>query len=864
MRRFILLAYVVLLALLALPQRLVGAESPSPPQPGIIYVQGDQLMLDGQPFVMKGFNYYPRDYGWTSMADWDWDAVDRELALAAAYGANTIRTGLNFQYATGNVNARRNIYTTYHVLPEYLQAVDRLLEIADRHNLKVILWLNDGLYWDLWLPRYFPIVRKHLEEIIPRYANDPRLAAWDLGTDIDGSMLLEPPGGARGAIPWANMETFLTYFGNIADTVRALDPNHARCIGHIWMTSSLLTQEFSDFLCPQFLGGDHPEMLSEDLPGKGEEYISWSVVLSDKPMAMKQIENKVRWFQEQLERPMPLVLSEFGIYTAPPASPELQQRIYQTVLEVALTRMHLAGALNWSLTDFVMPPKAFTILPLDAAPFSDAEKTFGAFDQDYQPKPAAETARQFFTGQAQLRLGGVPDVIRFQFNQTFIPALVEPGSEDDRELAMAFDWIEFRSATDKLLLRLDIGDPAARPYLSAGFMTDEGPYQAGEPNFAWAGSASKQADLILELPKEARRLLFRATTPLENFKVFILLNSQALVEKEIRAGVWGVYSLEIPEAPPPQRQQTQILSGGLEPPLSGGTVWLETSYDDGATWQAGEPQPLQLGRFDLPLSFVHGGQALVRAAWSGLPPFPPVVSEALVYDVPRQETALSLPLPALEPRAGETVELRGSIEPAIPGATLQLAVRRPDGSQEQIELQADSAGRFSYPLHVAAPGDWSLQAEFPGDQDYLGSSASLEFSVQQPKSRLACRLEPQQAPVGESVLFSASLEPPLSGAELELEVTPPQGAPLRIQLISSLQGQVEHRFSPDAPGVWQFALRAASDLPLEEPGCAPLSFQALSKPPYALYAVLAALLLLALGASLFWLQRRRAARRRGA
>jgi len=31
---------------------------------GLVYAEGERLMLDGQPFIMNGFNYLPRDYGW--------------------------------------------------------------------------------------------------------------------------------------------------------------------------------------------------------------------------------------------------------------------------------------------------------------------------------------------------------------------------------------------------------------------------------------------------------------------------------------------------------------------------------------------------------------------------------------------------------------------------------------------------------------------------------------------------------------------------------------------------------------------------------------------------------------------------------
>jgi len=68
-----------------------------------VYVQGTYLMLNGERFILKGYNYLPRDYGWTDMTTWDWEEVDREFALAKAYGANTIRTGLHAPSAIGDL-----------------------------------------------------------------------------------------------------------------------------------------------------------------------------------------------------------------------------------------------------------------------------------------------------------------------------------------------------------------------------------------------------------------------------------------------------------------------------------------------------------------------------------------------------------------------------------------------------------------------------------------------------------------------------------------------------------------------------------------------------------------------------------------
>ncbi len=108
-----------------------------PPGSGLVYVEGDRLMVDGEPFVMKGYNYFPRDYGWTAMAHWDWDEVDAELALAAQYGANTIRTGMDYPYLTGNFYTKPPT-RRYQVPLENLDAIERFLSIAAKHGLKVV------------------------------------------------------------------------------------------------------------------------------------------------------------------------------------------------------------------------------------------------------------------------------------------------------------------------------------------------------------------------------------------------------------------------------------------------------------------------------------------------------------------------------------------------------------------------------------------------------------------------------------------------------------------------------------------------------------------------------------------------------
>lgn len=136
-----------------------------------VYVEGVYLMLNGERFIVKGYNYLPRDYGWTSMADWNWEAVDRDVALAREYGANTIRTGLSWVTATGDRSCEQ-VLTVNRVRPQYLETVQKLVGLAEKHNLRLILWLGD--LCDIFLdPAYHPGLQNCIESIIPFFADNP-------------------------------------------------------------------------------------------------------------------------------------------------------------------------------------------------------------------------------------------------------------------------------------------------------------------------------------------------------------------------------------------------------------------------------------------------------------------------------------------------------------------------------------------------------------------------------------------------------------------------------------------------------------------------------------------------------------------
>lgn len=95
--------------------------------------------------------------------------------------------------------------------------------------------------------------------------------------------------------------------------------------------------------------------------------------------------------------------------------------------------------------------------------------------------------------------------VTFKFKRVWMPT-----NGDKRWLAAAFDRIEFLDAAGEVLLSLNIGTPAARPAMGAGWFPDEqGPWD-DVANFCWTGDLGKAATLRLVLPAGTTAIRFKA------------------------------------------------------------------------------------------------------------------------------------------------------------------------------------------------------------------------------------------------------------------------------------------------------------------------------------------------------------------
>jgi hypothetical protein len=312
------------------------AVTPEPQQ--FITVEGKQLRLAGQPFKIKGVNYYPRHAPWERFfGEADPAKMAQELDLIRQAGFNTLRVFLWYQ----------PLFTCQpeDAIPREANfaLLDTLIQLARERDLKLILVLNDlpdltfrPLYTD------YPHYDNQTIYLVRRYRAEPTILAWDLrnGGDEDYS-----GDGAR----FSQAEA-LAWLEHLSGLVRQHDPHHLLTAG--WSEDPAPTEPYIDILSVQ-----HWEAASE-------------------------LEARLKQFKETSDKPLLLESVGYHSWAESPDDPQDETRQAQN-LQAAVGAAEAeadAGWLVWTAFDFVPTPGQ----PPTHNHF------FGLWRVDLNPKPALE------------------------------------------------------------------------------------------------------------------------------------------------------------------------------------------------------------------------------------------------------------------------------------------------------------------------------------------------------------------------------------------------------------------------------------------------------------------------------------------
>jgi hypothetical protein len=315
------------------------APAEAPDTAHFISVQGDQLQLGGQPFAVKGVNYYPRRASWQRfIAEANPADMAQELNLIKQARFNTLRVFLwNEALFTCQPEDAIPNETAFAV-------IDKLFELAGERDLKLIVTLNDlpdltfrPLYTD------FSHYDNQTIYIVRRYRNESSLLAWDVRNEGDIDYGAQSADSAR-----FKQEEVIGWLAHISPIVRHNDPHHLVTAG--WWGDPLPTEPYVDFL----------------------SFHHWT----DAPM----LEARIRQYQSEADKPLLLqqvgYSSGVGLAGKPPDEQDQADKL-GSVIEVVETKK-LAGWVIWTAFDFV---PATGQLPND-------NHFFGLWHTDLTPKPA--------------------------------------------------------------------------------------------------------------------------------------------------------------------------------------------------------------------------------------------------------------------------------------------------------------------------------------------------------------------------------------------------------------------------------------------------------------------------------------------
>jgi hypothetical protein len=328
-------------------------------EPLFAAVSGDQLGLNGQPFLVAGINYYPQATPWTEFwPNYDADIVRKDLEIIRSLGLNAVTIFVPFEQFGADE-------------PDewYLARLSDFLDEADRQQIQVIVTLFD--HRTDHDPANWSADDRHIAALVGQFASHPAILAWNLKNEPDRDYEANSP------------ELVNAWLRHVAAEVRRYDPHHLVTIGWSTPAAAQALVDVVDFVSYHYYApaANYPRQLAELQAAAGGK---------------------------------PLLLQEFGLPTWntiwPNGHTEAEQAVYYADILAVQRLSNTAGYMAWTLYDFEAVPLAEFRFPWQRGP----QANMGVIRLDNSPKPAA------FLLAPQADLSIVPDLPPWhRFNKPF-------------------------------------------------------------------------------------------------------------------------------------------------------------------------------------------------------------------------------------------------------------------------------------------------------------------------------------------------------------------------------------------------------------------------------------------------------------
>ncbi len=295
--------------------------------------KGKQLLLNNNPYYIRGINYYPKETPWAMFGDkYNDTIIDQDFQKIDSLGFNTARIFVSFEE-----------FGKEEVDQKSVLQLRRTLDLAQRHNLKLIVTLFD--FFGNYDIINWTLTEQHLKGIVGPLKEHPAILAWDLKNEADLDMQVH------------SEEQVTSWLDFALKRLKFYDPNHLITIGWLHPHPHFAKKSTTDFMTFHFY---------EDVGDFDKVYDQWAIH-TDKP----------------------LVVGEFGLHSFKKSflgnSQEDQREHYRIIMnKIEQEEKHF---LAWTLYDFPeLPKEVFGIFPWITLP----QKNMGLLDVDGNPKLVME------------------------------------------------------------------------------------------------------------------------------------------------------------------------------------------------------------------------------------------------------------------------------------------------------------------------------------------------------------------------------------------------------------------------------------------------------------------------------------------
>ncbi|MGC9468260.1 MAG: beta-glucuronidase [Anaerolineae bacterium] len=261
-----------------------------------IRVEGNALLLNGQPIYLQGFGRH-EDFPVTGRG-YVPAVIVKDYALMKWVGANSFRT------------------THYPYSEQMMDLADRLgFLVIDETPAVGLFFAEEGL------DRRLRLCRQYINELVARDKNHPSVIVWSLAN--------EPHSAVPAAKP---------FFRNLYDLCKSLDPTRpVTLVSHVGLDEESF--EFCDLMCLN-------------------RYYGWYTESGQLDAGCQNLEAEIDALYDKFRKP--LILSEYGADTVaghhaqPPDmfSEEYQADMLERYSEVLRSKPYVVGEHVWNMCDF--------------------------------------------------------------------------------------------------------------------------------------------------------------------------------------------------------------------------------------------------------------------------------------------------------------------------------------------------------------------------------------------------------------------------------------------------------------------------------------------------------------------------------